>query len=80
MTLKKRTNNIFPIQAEIPQGSSISLIFFLFFNTSLIEDCAKSKLKVQVRGFVNDVHLIAYSTSTETNYKTLKKAHQIWLK
>ena len=30
-----------------------------------------------MRGFVDDVYLIAYNTSTETNCRTLEKAHQI---
>ena len=80
MTLGRRTSDISPIQAGIPQGSPISPTLFLFFNAPLIEDCAKSGLKVQVGGFVDDVHLIAYSTSTETNCRTLEKAHQICLR
>ena len=80
ITLGRRTSNIFPVQAGIPQGSPISPILFLFFNAPLIENCATSGLKVQVGGFVDDIHLIAYGNSTESNCKTLEKAHQICLK
>ena len=80
MTLERHTSDIFPIQAGILQILPISLILFLFFNASLIEDYAKSRLKVQVGGPADNVHLIAYSTSTETNCRTLKKAYQICLR
>lgn len=49
-------------------------------NTPLIEDCANSGLRVQVGGFVDDVHLMAYGNSTEANCKTLERAHTLCLK
>ena len=54
-------------------------MLFLFFNAPLIEGCAKLKLPVQVGGFVDDIYLIAYSKSTESNYKVLKNAHEVCL-
>ena len=77
ITIGNRTSEVFAIDTGIPQGSPISPILFLFFNAPLIEDCANSGLKVQVGGFVDDVHLMAYSTSTESNCHTLERAHTI---
>ncbi len=54
-------------------------MLFLFFNAPLIEECAKLKLPVQVGGFIDDIHLIAYSKSTESNYKVLRNAHEVYL-
>lgn len=44
------------------------------------EECACSGLQVQVGGYVEDVHLVAYGTSTEANCRTLERAHQIYLR
>lgn len=68
-----------PAETGIPQGSPISPILFLFFNAPLIEKCRAAKLPVQVGGFVDDVHLLAYSKSTERNCEILEKAHEICL-
>ena len=57
----------------------MSPILFLFFNAPLIERCAKAKLKLQVEEFVDDIHLLTYEKSTEANYETLRKAHEICL-
>ena len=63
-------------ETGIPQGSPVSPILFLFFNAPLLEKCAASKLPVLVGGFVDDVHLLAYSHSTEANCETITKAHE----
>ncbi len=57
----------------------MSPILFLFFNAPLIKRYAKIKLKLQVRGFVDDIYLLIYEKNTETNCETLKKAHEIYL-
>ena len=46
----------------------------------LVEELAKLKQKVQVGGFVDDVHLLAYSTSTATNCLELKQAYGVCLR
>lgn len=55
------------VETEISQGFPASPILFLFFNAPLIEECANLGLSVQTGGFVDDVHLLAYSMSTERN-------------
>jgi exonuclease III len=69
-----------PAETGIPQGSPISPVLFLFFNAPLLKDCAKANLPVQTGGFVDDIHLLAYSRSTERNCEVLGKAHDICLK
>ncbi len=68
------------VETGIPQGSPISPILFLFFNTPLIEECKKLKLLIQVGGFIDDVHLLAYSRSTKRNYEVLDKAYEVCLR
>ena len=79
ITIGGKTSLIELVVTRILQGSLISPILFLFFNAPLIEVCSKAKLPVQVRGFVDDIHLLAYSKSTETNYRLLERAHSIYL-
>ena len=79
ITLGGRTSAIEPAETGIPQGSPISPILFLFFNAPLIEACSKAKLRLQVGGFVDDIHLIAYEKSTESNYRILEQAYEICL-
>lgn len=73
VTVGRRISESLPVNARVPQGSSISPILFLFFDAPLIEECANSKLQVQVRGFVDDTHLIAYVLAQRQIVKRWKK-------
>ncbi len=55
-------------------------VLFLFFNILLIEEYIKINLLIQVRGFVDDIYLLAYSESIKKNYKNLGRAYNIYLK
>ena len=67
ITLGRRTSPMKPARTGIPQGLLVSPILFLFFNTPLIEGCKRLGLLVQTGGFVDDIHLLAYSKSIERN-------------
>ena len=67
------------VKTGIPQGSPVSPILYLFFNAPLLEECAKLKLPIQIGGFVDDVHLIAYGKSTEANCEALRITHNVCL-
>ena len=60
----------------IPQGLLVSPILFLFFNTPLIKGYKRLGLLVQIGGFIDDIHLLAYSKSIERNCQILEKAHR----
>ena len=79
ITLGRRTSPVEATKTGILQGSPVSLVLFLFFNSLLIEAYSRAKLLVQVGGFVDDVHLLAYSKSTEANCDVLGKAHKLYL-
>ncbi len=79
LTLGRMTSRPEPAETGIPQGSPVSPILFLFFNAPLIKRYTEAKLKLQVGGFVNDIHLLTYGKSTEVNCETLRKAHEICL-
>ena len=57
-----------PVYTSIPQGSPISPILFLFFNAPLIKDCARMSLKKVIKGFINNISILAYGLITEDNY------------
>ena len=72
-----KTSPMEAVETGIPQGSPISPVLFLFFNAPLIEECAGAKLPIQVGGFVDDIHLLTYSKSTEVNCRQLEQVYQI---
>ena len=67
-------------ETDISQRFPISSILFLFFNVSLIKKYIKVKLKLQIKDFVNDIHLLTYNKFTKFNYLILKRAHEIYLR
>lgn len=62
----------FPVTTGIPQGSPVFPIFYLFYNANLLEACSKSGRKATAMRFVDDVNILAYSTSTEETAEFLK--------
>lgn len=63
------------IAAGIPQGSPISPILFLFYNSELIDLCNQHDLNARRIGFVDDVNVIAWSRSPLHNVKILRNVH-----
>lgn len=64
------------IATGIPQGSPLSPILYLFYNSDLIEDYIKRKdLDTVTTGFIDDVGLLTVGDSTEDNCNALGKIH-----
>ncbi len=68
------------INADISQRFFISLIFFLFFNASLIKKCEALRIKIEVLDFINDINILVYDRFIEEICKTLSKAHDVCAK
>ncbi|OQD91721.1 hypothetical protein PENSOL_c049G05847, partial [Penicillium solitum] len=69
----------FPTPTGIPQGSPISPILFLLFNTPLVRACTLQGLhygETEAYGWVDDVCILAVSNSYEENIQLLEKALQ----
>lgn len=64
------------VSTGIPQGSPISPILFLFFNADLVELCSRRTCRVSGLGFVDNVNILAYGTSTEGNCQLLERVHR----
>ncbi len=68
------------INADISQEFLISLIFFLFFNASLIKKCKALKIKIKVLNFINDINILIDDKFIEEICKTLSKIHNVCMK
>lgn len=75
LSLHQTTSERFLVRTGIPQGSPISPILYLFYNADLLDICNRQGTKVSGIGFVDDVNLLAFSTSTEENCRTLARLH-----
>jgi Reverse transcriptase (RNA-dependent DNA polymerase)/Endonuclease-reverse transcriptase len=63
------------IAAGIPQGSPISPILFLFYNSELLEICNPRDMRVIGLGFVDDVNLLTWGLTTKGNCSNLEQTH-----
>ncbi len=68
------------VNIDILQKSLISLIFFLFFNASLIKKCKALEIKIEVLNFINDINILIYDKITKLICKLLSQAHDICAK
>jgi hypothetical protein len=58
----------------IPQGSTLSPTFFLFFASTLLPQLnAGATIAI---GFVNDTNILTFSRSTEANCRVLERANE----
>ncbi len=68
------------INTDILRKFLISLIFFLFFNASLIEKCKALEIKIEVLDFVNDINILIYDKITKSICKLLSWAYDVCAK
>ncbi len=80
LRFNEQMSDMHEINANILQRFLISLIFFLFFNASLIEKCKALKIKIEVFNFVNDINILTYDKFIEEICKTLSKVHNVCMK
>ncbi|KAL1971410.1 hypothetical protein VTN31DRAFT_2376 [Thermomyces dupontii] len=69
-------SELMPIPAGIPQGSPISPIPLLFYNSELVEICNPRDIRVHGLDFVDDVNLLAWGPTTQSNCAALEGVHE----
>ncbi len=81
LTIDDDTTFMSRINADISQNSSIFFIFYFFYNTNILKSLKRSRYKIIIIEFMNDINILVYETSTKSNCKTLKKTHvecELW--
>jgi hypothetical protein len=69
------------INVDISQDSSISFILYLFFNANILKSLKKTRHKITIIDFVNDINILTYETNVESNCKIFEKTHfecELW--
>jgi hypothetical protein len=79
MVLSDMETEKISVPAGIPQSSSLSPILFLFYTAELLEACNRVNERLSASAFVDDTSLLAYGPSTESNCRTLARAHDCCL-
>ena len=63
------------IFVNIPQGSFISPVLYLFYNVDLLNAYENIRLRTSPSGFVDDVNIMVHGTSTESNCRALESIY-----
>src|SRR6202453_2087658 len=71
------TQPLSTVHAGIPQGSPLSLILYLFYNTDLLESLENKGLCISAAGFMDDVNILTYGPSIRRNYEVLKRIYLV---
>jgi hypothetical protein len=69
------------INVDISQDSSIFFILYFFYNADILKSLKRSRYRIIVIEFVNDINILTYETSTKKNCRALKKTHvecELW--
>ena len=65
-----------PIATGIPQGSPLSPILYLFYNSNLIDACnTRTDLNTVVIDFIDDIGLLTVGDSSENNCNYLRRIY-----
>lgn len=75
LSFDNRQSSPLPTTTGIPQGSPISPILFLFYNSELVDTCNHFHQRISAIGFVDDVNIIAWGHSARSNNILLKRVH-----
>jgi hypothetical protein len=73
LTIDDDTTFINKINVDISQDSSIFFIFYFFYNANILKLLKRSRYKIIVIEFMNDINILIYEMNTKNNCETLKK-------
>jgi hypothetical protein len=75
LVVQGQESDAFPVEAGVPQGSTLSPILFLFYNAELLDICNQPRQRISAVGFADDINILTYGRSTEGNCRTLERTH-----
>jgi predicted RNA binding protein with dsRBD fold (UPF0201 family) len=76
LIVKARQTIMNNVNVDISQKSSMSSIFYLFYNANLMKFLEQSSRKMIFIDFVNDINIFIYDINTNNNCQLLKKMHE----
>jgi hypothetical protein len=68
------------IDANISQKFFILLIFFLFFNASLVENYKALKIEIKMLDVSNNISILIYNKFIKSICKILRKIYNVYTK
>ena len=80
LVIQNQETALFKIDVEVPQGSPLSPILFLFYNAALIEIGNQPQRSLLSIGFADDINLLTYGPSIQANCRKLERIHKDLLK
>jgi hypothetical protein len=77
LTMNRKVIVSFSMRTENFQKSSLSFVFYLFYNVDLLKMCDKFEINTKSLKYVNDVNILIYDKSTNENCRNLKRIHKL---
>lgn len=75
LAINHRATESFKVTTGIPQCSPISPILYLYYNADLLDICERPGEPTSAFGFIDDINILAYGTSTEGNIEVPERLH-----
>ena len=69
-------SDLFDIGGGVPQGSPLSVVLFILYNSELFDICRRLRAGILGVGFADDLIVLAYSTTTRANYIKLDELYK----
>ena len=64
------------VRTGIAQGSPVSPIFYIFYNSDLLESCTNRTQRTQATGYIDDTSIMVMGDSAEENVEELYRLHE----
>jgi hypothetical protein len=69
-------SSLFDIEGGVLQGSPLSVVLFILYNSELFDICRRPRAGISGVGFADDLIALAYSKTTRANCIKLEELHK----